>query len=564
MLENGRMGMKKFLGFLILALTTLLVFSQEIPQKYQSLYNYLEGNLITFKEVLDSNLPAEKTPLLWATELLPANGNRGEDLLKPEVFSSCLLYLERFQELGINGVTIAIPHPLLLDRYPKSLDYLNFYKTLIKEIHQRGMIVDVESHIAFSNTPFSKILWDYSNYTIESLREERIALLQKIIDYLHPDYLNIGTESDTEATLTGINSLRNPQIYVSNISNIISSLDKKDVKLIAGMGNWNSIEQGQLISEIEGIDGIALHIYPVDPQSLSNCLLIGEVARSKNKFVVLDECWLYKYQPSDGSSTPINPDFFKRDVYSFFQPIDKLFLECVFKLSSINSIAFVSPFWSYYFFAYLDYSDELDNSSYSDVMAQLAQAIYPAVTQGYFSSTGDYYKFLIDELKPKLTSDFTYSPPFLKEGEPITFRATSNSPNGNVNYYWFIEGQLYSGMEITLNLGANTYEVLLKAIDEKGCVMPRLKEVTVHLSCGITSVTKKTNPFRLILEGWGFKEGVKILINGVEVPKSVFKSESKVVAKGRGLKKMVPKGITVKIDVKNPDGSICESYYYKR
>ncbi len=85
----------------------------------------------------------------------------------------------------------------------------------------------------------------------------------------------------------------------------------------------------------------------------------------------------------------------------------------------------------------------------------------------------------------------------------------------------------------------------------------------------IISVQKKTNPFRLKLTGWNFEKGSKVYINGVKAGKVVFKgtddlNRTKLVVNGSGLKSKLPKGQSVCITVKNPDGRESDCFYFTR
>jgi hypothetical protein len=57
------------------------------------------------------------------------------------------------------------------------------------------------------------------------------------------------------------------------------------------------------------------------------------------------------------------------------------------------------------------------------------------------------------------------------------------------------------------------------------------------------------------VSGTGFRSGCRIAINGIDVPNTRFRSRSKVVAKGPGLKAMVPKGVPVQMTATNLDGT---------
>jgi hypothetical protein len=87
---------------------------------------------------------------------------------------------------------------------------------------------------------------------------------------------------------------------------------------------------------------------------------------------------------------------------------------------------------------------------------------------------------------------------------------------------------------------------------------------SVPPSFAISVVTKALDPFRLKIYGAGFQDGSAVLINGQTAPMTLYKSANMLVAKGAGLKAMLPKGVTVEITVQAPDGSISEPFSYTR
>lgn len=82
----------------------------------------------------------------------------------------------------------------------------------------------------------------------------------------------------------------------------------------------------------------------------------------------------------------------------------------------------------------------------------------------------------------------------------------------------------------------------------------------------IEEVKINKDPFRLVLLGSNFASDSKILIDDDFVPQTVFKSTQKLIAKkGNSLKRMVPKGKTVKITVINQsDMTKSEPFYFSR
>jgi hypothetical protein len=107
-----------FLGLLLGSVAFTLVQASprtlDIPPEYQSLYSSLKTNLDSFDSYLNSQTVAGNYPVIFAAELLPANDNRGTDLLTPQALQSTAMYLDRLQELGVQAVTLPIGYQLYL------------------------------------------------------------------------------------------------------------------------------------------------------------------------------------------------------------------------------------------------------------------------------------------------------------------------------------------------------------------------------------------------------------------------------------------------------------------
>ena len=370
---------------------------QQPPLRYAGLYRQLGAALDAFEADLDTRQPAAPRHVIFGTGLLAANCNRGEALLEPAALDTVRLCLDRFKEMGIGGVTVACHYPLFDPAFPRHDDYVEFFSSVADEVRSRGMLLDVESHVIFTDTPFSPVMWNWKAYTVDSLAAARRDMAQLILDRVRPDYLNLGTESDTEATLTGIADLKKPEVYVAFIGSIGQGLVKGDTKLGAGMGAWDDAAQGELLADEPWLDFLALHVYDLNPGSLQKALYLGEVARAHGKRLILDECWLYKQRLGKAGGVAVSSEIFKRDSYSFFAPLDQQFLRCMAKLAQAGEMEYVSAFWSTFFFASLDYTALLDALPYGWVAGLATKAEWTALQAGSRVSTGDYYKALIEQ-----------------------------------------------------------------------------------------------------------------------------------------------------------------------
>lgn len=114
--------------------------------------------------------------------------------------------------------------------------------------------------------------------------------------------------------------------------------------------------------------------------------------------MIVDEAWLYKTVKGEGTGAiAATADIFRRDMYSFWSPLDQKFLTTLVKFARVEGIEFISPFWSHYLYSYIDYSPALESKTY----AELIELLYPRVLEnmiaGRLSPTGAKWKALIAE-----------------------------------------------------------------------------------------------------------------------------------------------------------------------
>jgi hypothetical protein len=323
---------------------------------------------------------------VFATELLPANGNRGPALFYPNNLASVATNLNALQSMGVQGVTIAIGYPLLDPTFPNSAQYVNYFKQVVSMVHARGMKVLIESQILFANTPYSPLTYDWSSLPYSQFVVNHIAQDQLIINQIRPDYLEIGVEADTEAYLSGYSQLNTPSGWTGYIEQLLSSLNKGNTKLVAGAGTWLGVSFLTGFAKDPRLDMISTHVYPIYGNNLQTLLQIGKVAQQNNKRLVIDEAWEEKVlQPATGhAGTGIGgPSITQQDVFAFWSPIDSDFLKLMARFSETYPVDFFSPFDEEYFFAYLNWTPSLDVHGYFQLRAQLD----PMVTQNMASNT---------------------------------------------------------------------------------------------------------------------------------------------------------------------------------
>jgi len=371
-------------------------YDLSVPSQYQGEYAALEGLLGSFNSSLGS-YPSSPNGFTFATELLPANGNRGAALFQPNNLATVSANLNELQAMGIQGVTIAIGYPLLDPSFPNSAQNLNYFEQVVSMVHARGMKVLIESQILFANTPYSPLTFDWSTLPYSQYVTNHIAQDQLIINKIRPDYLELGVEADTEAYLSGYSQLNTPSGWSSYIEQLLSSLNKGNTKLVAGIGTWLGTSYLSGFANDPRLDMISTHVYPIYGDNLPTLLAIGKIAQQNNKRLIIDEAWEEKVlHPATGhAGTGIGgPSITQQDVFSFWSPIDSQFLELLTEYGRIYPVEFISPFNEWYFFAYLNWTPALATQSYFQLTKQLDPIAVQNMNSNLLSPTGTTYSQL--------------------------------------------------------------------------------------------------------------------------------------------------------------------------
>lgn len=372
-------------------------FDMSIPTKYQGEYNALQGILDTFNSSLGPSTTS-KNSLTFATELLPANGNRGPALFQPGNLASVTTNLDALQAMGIQGVTIAVGYPLLDPTFPNAAQYVSYFQQVVSMVHARGMKVLIESQILFANTPYSPVTYNWANLPYSQFVTNHIAQDQLIINQIRPDYLEVGVEADTEAYLSGYSQLNTPSGWTSYIEQLLSSLNKGNTKLVAGAGTWLGTSFLTGFASDSRLDFISTHVYPIYGNNLQTLLQMCKIAQQNNKRLVVDEAWMEKVLQSatgPGAGTGIDgPLVTQQDVFSFWSPLDTEFLTAMVKLAQIYPLEFLSPFSEQYFFAYLNWNSTLGSEDYFTLKAQLDPIFSQSMASNTLTPTGEAYSGL--------------------------------------------------------------------------------------------------------------------------------------------------------------------------
>jgi hypothetical protein len=366
-----------------------------IPGQYQSLDSELGFDLAHFESTLDQNWNHSLANTTFAAEEAFANGNVGEGLLAPNMMNNNRLLLDRLQALGVKGVVLAIKFPLLKPDFPRSSDYLQFFKDIVAECHQRNLKVLVECGAIFAGTPYSPVVVDWSKYTTATFLQglqDQLALIAKEVK---PDYLTLANEPTTEEELTHLNITST--VWGAFVASSLKNIDRASGLLVgAGTGTWENPAYIDQLFSMAGLDYIDLHIYPLNTDGawLDLALKWATKAHASGKRVTISESWLYKAASSElGSGGLGNAELImNRDFYSFWSPLDERFIQDIMELSDAARIDFTSFFWMRNFYAYLDYDSTPSNLSTVELNRLITQASSNNIQTGTLSPLGKYFQ----------------------------------------------------------------------------------------------------------------------------------------------------------------------------
>lgn len=369
--------------------------ADDVPTQYRSLYRLLSAEIDEFARRYPPARARAGAPL-WGAQLLQANANRGDALLQPQIMAGVRLFLDRFQAMGFRGVTVSVGYPLLVPSFPRSAEYAAFYREVAREVRRRGLKLEVESGVVFANTAFSPIAFDFRRTSYRDFVAGRKQQIAAIIRDMAPDWLDIGAEPDTEAKLSGFAQMNDPDERAAMLATILESIDRGSTRIATGVGTWGDTRHLTAALARTRIDAVALHLYPIGRTQLDTLADSCRIAREAGKPILLDETWLYKMAPGENGGFATNAQVFKRDMWSFWAPLDRRFLQTVDAFARAEGVAYVSPFWTHVYFATLPFDAALDREEYQAANARYLQAVREAVMQpDRLSPLGETVKMLI-------------------------------------------------------------------------------------------------------------------------------------------------------------------------
>ncbi len=489
----------KFCSLALLFLSSFPLFAQNppVPAEYQDIYSMLKTQISAFDASVKSGWNGAPSGVLYAPQLQSADSNDYTNMLQPFYYSNqVLVELDQLRAVGSQAVTVHISFPILYQPFYASnpslyQSFVNFYAQLAVDIHARGMKMIVESvvghpfdgNLAAAFTPYYKSL-DWNAYMTG-----RAQNAVNVAQLVQPDYLSVITEPDSETTYAfqpNASTVSGSTQLLQTILTNLKAAGTTNVKVGAGAGTWiPSFTQYIQSYAATSVDYVDMHIYPINKNDLMAVLSAADTIHAAGKHVAISEAWEYKVRDTElGKLSPTQ--LYARDPFSFWEPVDEQFLSALADFANYKQLLFISPFWSHYFSAYLDYSTYgllPDTTILTDSFSATAFAIQVGTTTPTALS---WLHRIIPA--PDLTAPVVPQAPTATGVYPTTVALSWQPTSDNVGvnaYRLFRDGVLLTTTSLLvyddLNLvpGA-TYTYTLAATDASGNVSGRSSPLTVQ------------------------------------------------------------------------------------
>ncbi|HTB20302.1 MAG TPA: hypothetical protein VK708_19395 [Bryobacteraceae bacterium] len=483
----------------LLTAHSLAAQAPPVPVVFQDLYNTLNTQITGFETQMNSGWNGSKYPYLDAPQLLAAGSDQYTQLLSANYYSGAVTeQLSELQALGANAVTVHINFPTFYQPFYTYLgeqaeyqQFVSFYQQLAQDIRARGMKLVIEAALGMPLTgnqfpvyqPYLKTL-SWSQYMAG-----RVANVLAVAQLIEPDYLVVMGEPDTEATASGqtnLDTVTGTTQLVQQILNALQQAKVKNIQIGAGAGTWtkNYMQYVQAYASMPELNFVDMHIYPINKGFFTAALTAADTIHAAGKQVGMSECWDFKIRDNELGVIDY-ATIMSRDPFSFWEPVDVAFLRAIVNFANYKQLAFVSPFWTRYFFSYLDYNTygllPLDT-----ILSDASSISSTAVQAGDITPTGHAWERqnIPTDTTPPATPAAPTAPVIGSTGFNLAW--TADTDNVGVSSYRVIRDGTMIGTTSGLVYYDNglvpgeTYTYKLSAVDASGNVSARSAPLVVE------------------------------------------------------------------------------------
>jgi chitodextrinase len=424
-----------------------------VPPSFQDLYTSLDNYLNSFNTTLNSQWNGVKYPVIFSAQLWDASANAGPALISPTALTAVQNELQELKAMGVQGVEVEVDFPMLYEPFFSSQSqyqqYVTFYQGVAASVRAQGMKLIVSSTCMWNSTHvlsgWPTIGTFYASLDWAQYQQARAQTAAVIAQTMHPDYMSVLEEPDTEATMSGqseVNTVAGATSMLSQILNALQAADVPNMQVGAGVGSWLTNFQQFIQSFVTlPVDFIDMHVLPVNDSYLPNALTIASIAASAGKPVTMTQIWLRKVR-DDELTTLTDSQLMARDAFSFWAPLDAYFLETMQKMAYFTKMSFISACETIYFWAYLPYDSATENLTPAQIMNEAVQQSSTNMLAASFTSTAlSYYSSILPA--PDTTPPSTPSGLAGVSGQPTMATLSWDASTDNVGvagYHLFRNG----------------------------------------------------------------------------------------------------------------------------
>ena len=459
-----------------------------VPAAYQSLYSELQGDLTTFSQAIATSWNGTPFPTLYASQALTTNSDLGSSLLSATHFTYTVVpELQELKALGVTAVCVHINFPILYGPYYTNQQdyqgYVSFYQQVAQQIHAMGMKMIVETTVATAEAGTSGANYTsfYAGLTWNEYMAGRAQTAVNVAELIRPDFMSVITEPDSESQNSSQPSAGTPSGSLQELQTILAALKAANVTNVpvgAGAGTWiksfSTYIQNVISTPISYVD---LHMYSMSNAFPENALAAAKLAHAAGLPITMSETWCNKVSASQLTSaqgTLNDTDVDALGTYSFWEPLDEQYLQDLVNMAQAGQFTFISPFWSSFYYGYLDYGTYGTQSSSAVITAEQAAATN-ARQVGAFTPVGLKWETLILP-SPDTTVPQVPAPPVIGQFSQNAVQVGWNPTTDNVGvagYNLFRNGTLiYTSSQVNYtdtSVAASTaYSYQVQAFDAAG------------------------------------------------------------------------------------------------
>ena len=450
-------------------------------------------------------------PYLDAPQLEAANADSYTNLLQPDYAFVVASQLNELQALGANAVTVHILFPILYQPFYEYIgnpgqyqQFVNYYQQLAQDIHARGMKLVVEASVIvpFVGNDVSQFQTYLNTLSWPEYIAGRAANSLAVAQLIQPDYLSVLSEPDTEESVSGQTNLGTVAGVTQLVGTILSTIQDagvQNVQIGAGAGTWlkDYLQYVQAFASMP-MNFVDMHIYPINNDYFTLALSAADMIHTAGKQVAISETWDEKIRNSELGVLD-ETTIFGRDPFSFWEPIDISFLQAIVNFANYEHLAFISPFWVHYLFAYLDYNS-YGSLPASTVLTDSYIAATNANFVGAFTSTGHAWETM--NIPPDTTPPATPAAPTSSAIGLTTINLQWVTDYDNVGvsaYNLYRDGFLLAttsllGYDDSGLVPGTTYSYTLTATDASGNVSNVSPPLVVETVACVSNLSGRGNP----------------------------------------------------------------------